>query len=85
MSEIPTSAESINDRVSRALQRASADAIERARIFNTPLIYGDGDKVVRVMPEDLLRQNPNLIRELMGNDDPPIGHWGPLPKSMSQS
>lgn len=85
MSEIPKSAESINDRVSRALQRASADAIERARIFSTPLIYGDGDKVVRVMPDDLLRANPNLIRELMGNDDPPIGHWGPLPKPVSQS
>lgn len=85
MSEIPKSSESINDRVSRALQRASADAIERARIFGTPLIYGDREKVVKVMPADLLRANPNLIRELMGNDDPPIGHWGPLPPSRSSS
>lgn len=66
----------------RAMRRASADAIERARIFGTSLIYGDKDgNVVEVMPEDLLRENPNLIRELMGNDDPPIGHWGPLPRN----
>ena len=69
----------------RALQRAAADAIERARIFGTPLIYAEGDKVVKVMPEDLLRDNPNLIRELMGNDDPPIGHWGPLPYVKTRS
>lgn len=67
----------------QALRRASADAIERARIFGTSLVYADSEKVYEVMPEDLLRENPNLIRELMGNDDPPIGHWGPLPRSTS--
>ena len=62
---MPKASDSMNDRVTRALRRAYADAIERARIFGTPLI----------------RENPNLIRELMGNDDPPIGHWGPLPRN----
>ena len=63
----------------RAMRRASADAIERARIFGTTLIYSDKDgNSVEVDPNDL-RENPNLIRELMGNDDPPIGHWEPLP------
>ena len=69
----------------RAFRRAYADAIERARIFGTPLVFAEGDKVVEVMPEDLLRENPNLIRELMGNDDPPIGHWGPLPYIKTKS
>ena len=69
-----------DERAMRALRRASADAIERARIFGTTLIYADKDgKTVEVDPNDLLREKPNLIRELMGNDDPPIGHWGPLP------
>ncbi len=69
----------------RALNRAAADAIERARIFGTPLVYAKDGEVVEVMPEDLLRENPNLIRELMGNDDPPIGHWGPLPYVKTKS
>lgn len=84
MSEIPPASAWIDERVTRALRRASADAIERARIFGTSIIYGDGEKVVEVDPNELLRKNPNLIRELMGNDDPPIGHWGPLPRSQSE-
>lgn len=80
MSELPHPKSSRNEKVTRALRRATADAIERARIFGTPLIYGDGEgHGVKVNPNDLLRDNPNLLRELMGNDDPPIGHWGPLP------
>lgn len=74
----------MDEKVTRALRRAAADAIERARIFGTPLIYGDEHgKPLKVKPEDLLRENPNLIRELMGNDDPPIGHWGPLPANQT--
>ena len=85
MSESSSSLDSRDERAMRALRRAAADAIERARIFSTPLIYADDEKVVKVMPEDLLRENPNLIRELMGNDDPPIGHWGPLPYIKTKS
>ncbi len=81
MSNLPQKPDSMGDKVKRALRRASADAIERARIFNTPLVYARDGQVVEVMPADLLRENPNLIRELMGNDDPPIGHWGPLPRN----
>ena len=80
MSELPQSSDSMDEKVTRALSRASADAIERARIFGTTLIYGDKNgNVVEVDPNVLLCENPNLLRELMGNDDPPIGHWGPLP------
>ncbi len=85
MSDVPQSSETMREKVMLALRRASADAIERARIFGTPLIYADKNKVYEVLPEDLLRENPNLIRELMGNDDPPIGHWGPLPKSTARN
>ncbi len=84
MSNLPQGLDARAESAMRALRRASADAIERARIFGTPLIYGDKDgNTVKVMPEDLLRENPNLIRELMGNDDPPIGHWGPLPHNQT--
>lgn len=80
MSELSHPMDSMDEKVTRALRRASADAIERARIFGTTLIYGDKDgNVVEVDPNELLRENPKLLRELMGNDDPPIGHWGPLP------
>ena len=86
MSESQPPLDDRDERTARALRRASADAIERARIFGTPLVYGTKDgEVVEVMPEDLLRKNPNLIRELMGNDDPPIGHWGPLPYARKKS
>lgn len=81
MSDLPQASEPIDERVTRALRQASADAIERARIFGTSLIYANENGVYEVDPNQLLRENPNLIRELMGNDDPPIGHWGPLPKS----
>ena len=80
MSTLSHPKSSRNEVVARALRRASADAIERARIFSTPLIYGDGKgHGVKVDPNDLLRENPGLLRELMGNDDSPVGHWGPLP------
>ena len=80
MSESPHHKSQRHEKVARALRRASADAIERARIFSTSLIYGDAEgKGVKVNPNDLLRENPNLLRELMGNDDPPVPHWGPLP------
>ena len=80
MSEIPRQPDFGIEAGMRAMRRASADAIERARIFGTTLIYSDKDgNSLEVDPNDLLRENPNLIRELMGNDDPPIGHWGPLP------
>lgn len=80
MSDLPPKFDERTRKAMRALNRASADAIERARIFGTTLIYGDKNgNVVEVDPNDLLRENPNLLRELMGNEDPPIGHWGPLP------
>lgn len=76
--------ESFSDKALRALRRASADAIERARVFETPLVYARDGKVVEVNPQDLLRENPNLIRELMGNDDLPVAHWGPLPRKQNK-
>ena len=49
-----------DEQAMRALRRASADAIERARIFGTTLIYADKDgKTLEVDPNDLLRENPN--------------------------
>ena len=80
MSDSPTNLDAMDEKVTRALRRAQADAIERARIFGTSLTYRDKNgNQVETTPADLLSENPNLIRELMGNDDPPIGHWGPLP------